>query len=131
MSDFVKNPTEVILYSGNGFRVRFYKNNSSKFSNGVGSSGTIGTHITITSERIVYSTANFIKMFDSNWAESLGMYGFEIKKEYITKAFLRRDFLPVSQEYVFETKSIVIGIEVGYFWEDKIRNAIEQFLKKT
>ncbi len=133
MSKFIQNETEEILYSTSFFNSReitFYKNQSADFLNGIGSSGTVGARLIITSERIVYSVGKFVKIFNVKWAESLGMYGFEIKREDITNAYLRRAVLPISQEYVFETKSIVFGIPIGDFWDDKIKNAIEQFIGK-
>ncbi|MEI6728381.1 MAG: hypothetical protein WCK98_01940 [bacterium] len=134
MSDFIQNETEEILYSTTYYSSRaiyFYKNQSTSFFNSTGNSGTMGTRLVITSQRIVYEVAKFVKIFNSKRAESLGIYGFELKREEITNAFLRKAVLPVSQEYVFETKSIVFGIPVGYFWDNKIKNAVEKFLGKN
>ena len=134
MPDFIKNETEEILYSTSFFNSReitFYKNQSANFLNGIGRSGTLGASLIITSQRIVYNVGKLVKIFNAEWAKSLGMYGFELKREEITNAFLRKAVLPISQEYVFETKSIVFGIPVGYFWYNKIKNAIEKFLGKN
>ena len=130
MSDFIKNETEEILYSNTYYSSRvisFYKNQSTSFFNSTGNSGTMGTRLVITSERIVYKVAKFVKIFNSKRAESLGMYGFEFKKDEIINAFIRNRF--IDKEYIFETKSICFGIYVGYFWDDKIKNAIEKFLE--
>lgn len=133
MSGFIKNSTEEVLFSTsylNSRGIAFYKNQSSHYLNCVASSGTVGASLIITSQRIVYDVGKFVNVFNTEWAKSLGMCGFEIKKEEITNSFLRKAILPIFQEYVFETKRIVFSIPVGYFWDDKIKNAIKQFLIK-
>jgi len=125
MPHFIKNPTEVVLCSIYSQSLYFYMNKSTSLFNRVVSGGGIGCSLIVTTERIVYSPSNLVKIFNVEWAKSLGLYGFEIKKEQIINSFRRNVIL--TQEYVFQTNAITFGIEVGYFSKKNI-NAIEKFL---